>query len=120
MDRRILQMRSRTENKSRRLKSLYHYFHKTLNFLEFNLLHKILSATRLAIADRVVIKLTNGVAIIELKKNNKNKIKLTNTELLAASTRKKKQRVQRTSLQYGGQRARGLSPEDVRKRKSFM
>ena len=44
--------------------------HQTLNFLELTLLHKTLKAARFAIADRVVLNLTN-------------------TELLAANIRKK-------------------------------
>lgn len=42
----------------------------------------------------------------------------TNTELLAANTRKK-QRAQRTGLQYDGQQARVLSLEDVEKRRQL-
>ena len=42
----------------------------------------------------------------------------TNTELLAANTRKKR-RAQRTSLQYDGQSARVLSLEDVEKRREL-
>ena len=42
----------------------------------------------------------------------------TNTELLAANTRKK-QRAQRTGLQYDGQGARVLSLEDVEKRRQL-
>lgn len=59
------------------LVSLFCY--QTLDFLKLTLLHKILKAARLAIADRVVLNRTN-------------------TELLAANTRKK-QRAQRTGLQ---------------------
>ncbi len=42
----------------------------------------------------------------------------TNTELLAANTRKK-QRAQHTGIQYDGQRARVLSMEDVEKRREL-
>ena len=57
--------------------------HQTLDSPKLTLLHKTLKAARLAIADQVILNHTN-------------------TELLAANTRKK-QRAQCTGLQYDGQ-----------------
>ncbi len=73
LDRRILQIPPTTESdkqvsEAEELVSLFR--HQTLNFLELTLLHKTLKAARLAIANRVVLNLTN-------------------TELLAANKRKK-------------------------------
>lgn len=73
--------------------------HQTLDSSKLTLLHKTLKAARLAMADRVVLNRTS-------------------TELLAANTRKK-QRAQRTGLQYDGQGARVLSLEDVEKRRQL-
>lgn len=99
MDCRILQIRPRTENKSQRLKSLSSLLrHQTLNFPVLTLLHKPLNGTRIAIADRVVLKLTN-------------------TELLAASTQKKKINELSVLAFYTViKEPRVLSPEDVGKR----
>lgn len=73
--------------------------HQTLDSPKLTLLHKILKAARIAMANRVVLTRTN-------------------TELLAANTRKK-QRAQRTGLQYDGQGARVLSLEDIEKRRQL-
>ena len=70
--------------------------HQTLDSPRPTLLHKTLKAAKLAMADRVVLDRTN-------------------TELLAANTRKK-QRAERTGIQYDGQGARVLSLEDVEER----
>ncbi len=67
---------------------------------KLTLLHKTLKAARLAIADRVVVKRTN-------------------TELLAANTRKKR-REQRTGIQYDGQDASVLSLEYIEKRRRVV
>ncbi len=71
--------------------------HQTLDSPKLTLIHKTLKAARLAMADHIVLNRTN-------------------TELLAANTRKK-QRVQRKGTKYDGQGARVLSLEDVEKRK---
>ena len=73
--------------------------HQTLDSPKLTLLPKTLKAARLAMADRIVLNRTN-------------------TELLAANTRKKK-RAQRTGTQYDGQGARLLSLEDVEKRRQL-
>ena len=70
---------------------------QTLDSPKLTLLHKTFKAARLAMADRVVLNRTN-------------------TELLAANTRKKRQ-VQRTGILYDGQGARILSLEDVEERR---
>ena len=72
---------------------------QTLDSPKLTLLHKTLKAARLAMADRIVLNRTN-------------------TELLAANTRKR-QRAQRTGIQYDGQGARVLSMEDVEKRREL-
>ena len=71
--------------------------HQTLDLPKLTLLHKTLKAARLAMADKVVLNRTN-------------------TELLAANTRKKRQ-VQHTKIQYDGQSARVSSLEDVEERR---
>ncbi len=73
--------------------------HQTLDSLQLTLAQKTLKAARFAIAGRVILNRTN-------------------TELLAAKSRKK-QRAQRIGLQYDGQGARFLSLEDVEKRKQL-
>ena len=73
--------------------------HQTLDSPKLTLLHKTLKAARLAMADRIVLNRTN-------------------TELLAANTRKKR-RAQRTGIQYDGQGARVLSLEDVEERRQL-
>ena len=77
--------------------SLFRY--QTLDSPKLTLLHKTLKAARLAMVDRVVLNCTN-------------------TELFAANTRKR-QRAQRTGIQYDGQGARVLSIEDVEKRRQL-
>lgn len=71
--------------------------HQTWDLPKLTLLYKTLKAARLAMADRVVLNRTN-------------------TELLAANTRKKR-RAQRTGIQYDDQDARVLSLEDVEERR---
>ena len=65
------------------------FCYQNLDFPKLTLLFKTLKAARLAMADRVVLNRTN-------------------TELFAANTRKK-QRAQRTGIQYDGQGARVLN-----------
>ena len=72
---------------------------QTLDSPKLTIIHKTLKAARRAMADRVILNRTN-------------------TELLAANTRKKRQ-AQRTGLQYDGQGARVLSLEDVEKRREL-
>ena len=72
---------------------------QTLDSPKLTLLHKTLKAARLAMANRIVLNRTN-------------------TKLLASNTRKK-QRAQRTGIQYDGQGARVLSMEDVEKRREL-
>ena len=71
--------------------------HQTLDLPKLTLLHKSLKAARLAMANRVILNRTN-------------------TDLLAANTRKK-WRAQRTGIAYDGQGARVLSLEDVEERR---
>ena len=71
--------------------------HETLDSPKLTLLHKTLKAASLAMADRIVLNRTN-------------------TELIAANTRKK-QRAKRTSTQYDSQGTHLLSLEDVEKRR---
>ena len=73
--------------------------HQTLDSSKLTLLQKTIKAARLAMTDRIVLNRTN-------------------TELLAANTRKK-QRAQRTGTQYDVQGARVLSLEDVEKRRQL-
>ncbi len=75
------------------------FCNQTLDSPKLTLLHKTLKAARLAIVDCIVLNRTN-------------------TELLAANTRKK-QRAQRTGIQYNSQGARVLSMEDVKKRREL-
>ncbi len=77
--------------------SLFRY--QTLDSSKLTLLHKTFKAARFAIADRVILNHTN-------------------TDLLAANTRKKRQ-AQRTGITYDGQNARVLSLKDVEKRRQL-
>ena len=72
---------------------------QTLNSPKLTIIYKTLKAARRAMADRVILNRTN-------------------TKLLTANMRKKRQ-AQRTSLQYNGQGTRVLSLEDVEKRRKL-
>ena len=70
-----------------------------LDLLKLTIIYKTLKKARRAMADGVILNSTN-------------------TELLAANTRKK-QHAQRIGLQYNGQSTRVLSWEDVEKRREL-
>ena len=75
------------------------FCYQTLKFSQLTLLYKTLKATRLTMADYVVLNRTN-------------------TELFAANIRKK-QGVQHIGFQNDNQEARILNIEDVEKRKQL-
>ena len=84
-------------NEVEKLMSLFR--NQTLDSTKLTIIHKTLKVARPAMADRVISNHTN-------------------TELLAANTRKK-QRAQRTGLQYDGQDAWVWSLKDVEKRRKL-
>ncbi len=74
--------------------------HQILDLPKLTFLHKTLKAAKLTMTNRVVLNLTN-------------------TELLATNTQKKR-RVQRTGIQYDSQGVRVLGLEEVKKRKQLV